>query len=359
MSNAARTIPAKSKIFRGHYKKFPALDGNKSKTNSKPNKKPVPKDVDILVIKHKHENSAAKVSPDNNKSNNFENEETWMGKFNDTDAGKHRQNPLAVNKMRHSNGKKQGILNETSTESNKQTIKIMNVQQYTNFMEERHHILELNEKYEKRIAELEQEVARVLGEFTKLYEDNERLRRKMDTGKEPLLEPYSRVFEDRKILREAEGGYKKRIIRLEKEIIEKQQESDKFQDKLKSLQAKFKPTSQAEEKDRITRDKRSKAEIKKLRTENEALKDSLQTLESSKDKEVIKRVQKENDSLRNLIKKLELEISRKPGKIVKSTGTKKDIRNVPKDNEQHTVKFQDRPFKFDYEYLLPDSQIYD
>ncbi|XP_060592248.1 DNA ligase 1-like [Ruditapes philippinarum] len=352
MSNAASTIPAKSKVFRAKFNKIPSLEDNKLKTQPKSKRKPIPKDVDVLVIKHKHEEN--NTSHDKHESNNFEDEKTWMEKSKDLESGKVKKNQIALSNLRQKNVKKQTL--ENGAESNKPTIKIMNVQQYEGFMDERAHLLELNEKYEKRIAELEQEVERVLGEFTKLYEDNERLRRKMDTGNDPLLEPYSRVFEDRRILREAEGGYKKRIIRLEKEIIEKQNESDKFQDKLKALQEKFKPTSQAEEKDRITKEKRSKAELKKLRTENESLKHTLREFENSNEREAVKKVQAENDTLKKVIKKLEHQIARKN---VKSMGLTKDFKSIPKGNKQQHVNFEERPVKFDYEYLLPDSQVYD
>lgn len=204
--------------------------------------------------------------------------------------------------------------------------------------------------------DLEQEVSRIMGEFTKLYEDNEKLRRKMDTGKDPLLEPYSRVFEDRKILREAEHGYKSRIIRLEKEIMEKQRDCEKLQDKVKALQAKLKPTDEAEYKGRKTTEKKLQAELKKVKTENETLKINVNELEKMSYKPDILKIKYENDALRSIIKKLEFQLSQNESK--NHNHRKEDVK--PKHRSKpYQVIFDEKPIVFDYEYLLPDSQVYD
>ncbi|XP_045211711.2 DNA ligase 1-like [Mercenaria mercenaria] len=359
MSNAASTVPAKRNVYRAKTTKIPSLDDYKSKKETKSKKKLMTKNADILIVKHK-ENKNKHASHDG--YNHIDDEETWMMKAKDTlESGIDKIDPSAMGNTTQRKGMKQTAGNNRS-ESNKPSIKIMHIQHYEQSMEERKHILELNEKYEKRIAELEEETARVLGEFAQLYEDNEKLRRKMDTGNDPLLEPYSRVFEDRKILRQAESGYKKRIIRLEQEIIEKQNESNKFQDKVKSLQAKITPTTQAEEKERKTKTLKVQEELRKLKAENEKLKNNIRELETLNNKSEVKRLKAENVTLRDTIKKLELQISskidntvnrtNKPDNTIKGTGTRMDVKKQPKESKPYKIKF-------DYEYLLPDSQEYD
>lgn len=355
MSSAASTIPAKRNVFRTKLNKInniPSLE-DKPKREHKAKKQHKRGKADVLVVKHKD------TQRDGLEHAHFENEETWMGKTKN--GWQLRPDKLGAEIRENVKHRKIGQLNlgdNLPGESNKPTIKIMNVEHYDNFIEERRQLLELNEKSEKRIKDLEQEVARIMGEFTKLYEDNEKLRRKMDTGKDPLLEPYSRVFEDRKILREAEHGYKSRIIRFEKEMLDKQRECEKLQDKVKTLQSKLKPTDKAEYKGKETTEKKLQAELRKIKAENETLKININDLEKMNNKPNILKIKYENDALRSIIKKLEFQLLQNGVIENKNHNQRKEDAKPKHRSKPHQVIFDDKPIVFDYEYLLPDSQVY-
>lgn len=355
MSNAAATIPAKRNVVFRTTKtsKIPSLDDTKDKVKPGPKarKRSPKRNADVLVVNHRGDSNQC----------HFEDEETWMGKTKTVlESGLRKLDTVSTRGTQHRHGVKPVDIKVLPGESKKPTIKIMNVQKYEEIMEERKQILKENESYAERVADLEVEITRVLIEFGQLYEDNEKLRRKMDTGKDPLLEPYSRVFEDRKILREAEGGYKKRIVRLQQEIIDKQNECDKFQDEAKKLRDKIRPTTMAEEKEKRLKEVKVQTQLKKLKTENETLKSAIKDLESINNKAELKKLKIENETLTNASKKLKH--SSKPLNEAKTPTSNKNDRSkalIPKGTKVNKDLLEERPYYFDYELLLPDSQVYD
>lgn len=382
MSNAAATVPAKRPHFRTKATKIPTLYDKTSKPKSKTTKKATTHEADILVVKHTPiQHSAEHVKSGMDQE---EDVDTWMKRTKhilQSGIDKLEPSPKAGLKNKAKMNVKMG--QEEPDGTKKPTIKILHVQHYDQLMEERKLLEEMNLKYEKRIEELEIETARVMAEFGKLYEDNEKLRRKMDTGKDPLLEPYSRVFEDRRILREAESGYKKRIERLEQEIREKQDICDNYRDEIKVLREKVKPTSKAEEKARQMKEAKLNIEIKRLKAENESLRSSLLISGNIRDnvgststtpRSIVSRKsslpttitpegrksqsEKSNQTKRDqdFGKRLKSEIKQTKPKAIKRSSSENNALNSDKVNR---VSFEEVPQIFDYMLLLPDSQVYD
>ncbi|KAL4239521.1 hypothetical protein ACF0H5_000335 [Mactra antiquata] len=363
MSNAAATIPARRSQFNAKTMRIPALkNDNDTKSKKGVMKQMKPNNADILVVTHNHSNK-----------NNNTNEEGYHRHFDDdqeTLMAKQKVTPQSKPSPRSIPHASNGKLSTSSSGKNQQgdkksTIKILHVQQYENLMSEREELQTQNEKYAERVTELEKEVARVLGEFSQLYEDYERLSRKMDTGKEPLIEPYSRVFEDRSILRAAEGGYKKRILRLETEVNEKQADYDKLQNEVKRLKEKLKPDTEKIIKGLKQKEAKMEKEVTKLQKDNHDLKSKVEDLEAQlkpsekgreKEKEKATYTHKKPNIMpirHEKVKKVKLtDLENGPISVRSKSSKDKPLEN--KTIEKPEVKRE----KFYYEYLLPDSLEY-
>lgn len=145
MSSAASTIPAKRNVFRTKLNKIPSLE-DKPKKEHKAKKQHKRGNADVLVVKHKD------TQREGLEHAHFENEETWMGKTNDgLQLGPDKHGPVIKENLKYRRGVQLNVGNNLPEESNKPTIKIMNVEHYDNFMEERRQLLELNKKSEKEL----------------------------------------------------------------------------------------------------------------------------------------------------------------------------------------------------------------
>lgn len=91
---------------------------------------------------------------------------------------------------------------------------------YEAVLAERDALLENDGAYRRRIQQLEEENARILLDYDGMYKENNNLRDKLEKGDDNHIESYQRVYEDRKVLREAETAYKRRINQLEQEAKE-------------------------------------------------------------------------------------------------------------------------------------------
>lgn len=86
---------------------------------------------------------------------------------------------------------------------------------YEALIAERDALFESEGAYRRRAEQLEEENARILLDYDSIYKENNILRDKLDRGEDTHIESYQRVYDDRKILREAETAYKRRINQLE------------------------------------------------------------------------------------------------------------------------------------------------
>ena len=74
------------------------------------------------------------------------------------------------------------------------------------------------DEYKGKLKKLEREKKELMKQINTLYNENKSLRRTLESLDEPGLDSYSQIVEDRKLLRNAEDNYKKRIAKLEKEL---------------------------------------------------------------------------------------------------------------------------------------------
>ena len=203
--------------------------------------------------------------------------------------------------------------------------------------EDKQELRDENVLLKKRDEELEAEIVKVVTEFDVLSAENERLRQQLDISSKPRSETYSRVFEDRDILREAEVVYKRRITRLEQELIESNERNEKLADELKSSKEKFQKLKEQNNKGAITK---LNSEKKTLETEVEKLTTKIKQLEEHKCSPEQKTEPKKkaiNRAYRNQMVKVSL----KPNKV----------------QDSYREQFIQRNARFEYEYRLPDSNI--
>ena len=95
----------------------------------------------------------------------------------------------------------------------------------------------LNE-YKVKIKRLETEKNGMLKQINALYSENKSLKLTLESMDESGLDSYRQVLEDRKVLREAEDNYKKRIAKLEKEIKEMQKAIESINEENRKLKEK-------------------------------------------------------------------------------------------------------------------------
>jgi len=124
------------------------------------------------------------------------------------------------------------------TETGKVTITTTNTLETV--AAERNNLLESDAAYKRRIKELETENTKILLDYESIFNENASLREKMDPDGEDHIEPYQRIYQDRKILREAEAAYKRRIAQLEKDSRQITQNFDSLFAENKLLQIKAK-----------------------------------------------------------------------------------------------------------------------
>ena len=75
----------------------------------------------------------------------------------------------------------------------------------------------LNE-YKIRIKKVEKEKKELQKQINALYGENKSLRMSIDSADQPGIDSYRQVLQDRSLLRDAEDNYKKRIVKLEKDL---------------------------------------------------------------------------------------------------------------------------------------------
>ena len=71
------------------------------------------------------------------------------------------------------------------------------------------------DEYKGKLKKLEREKKELMKQINTLYNENKSLRRTLESLDEPGLDTYSQIAENRKLLRNAEDNYKKRIAKLE------------------------------------------------------------------------------------------------------------------------------------------------
>ena len=74
------------------------------------------------------------------------------------------------------------------------------------------------DEYKGKLKKLEREKKELMKQINALHNENKSLRRTLESLDEPGSDSYSQIVEDRKLLRNAEDNYKKRIAKLEKEL---------------------------------------------------------------------------------------------------------------------------------------------
>lgn len=92
----------------------------------------------------------------------------------------------------------------------------------------------LNE-YRTRSKKLEANNKEMQKQIDTLYSENKLLRMSADRADQPGIDSYRQIQEDRKVLREAEADYKKRIAKLEKEVKDTKISSQNLADENKKL----------------------------------------------------------------------------------------------------------------------------
>ena len=86
---------------------------------------------------------------------------------------------------------------------------------YESLIAERDALLETEGAYKRRIQQLEEENTQILLDYDGMYKENNILRDKLDKGEDNHVESYQRIHDDRKVMRETETAYKRRINQLE------------------------------------------------------------------------------------------------------------------------------------------------
>lgn len=289
--------------------------------------------------------------PSQVKKTATDNDESWMGRAQ-------RVMQSALNKIEpkstmHSTTASNTKKLNSRPDPGKQTIKIMSIPHYEQMEEEKVRIREENVSLRSRITELEEEITKIVSEFETLYADNEKLRKKLDTGSKPLLEPYSRVFEDRDMLREAELGYKKRISKLEHELRGSNERCDKLEENLKSSKAKIQKMKEKEGDNKAAILKLA-GEKKDLEIENGKLKAKITEMEGEKDAERCLSQQQGSLNANSTVSVRSKDSHRAPRrKLTRIYSVTKELPN------SYREQFLLRQNRFDYEYNLPDSDFPD
>ena len=268
MSSAAATVPAKHNIY---AKNLPKKTGIPVRQKASP-------EHEVTSPRHKHVTNKAHLSGKETSAPKSTNVHRHQGPH-------HYQHPhynqKGTFKTTH-NHRLNAAKNTNSTKSPLQYIKDTSSKDLSNaepaeIMEEYSKLKELNFVQTCRINELEQETEKMMTEFKDVFEENADLKKKIDVGKITRPEPYSRVFEDRKILREAEAGYKKRIARFEQEQADTKQQIDKLEIDLKAAKDKLVKYKEIPGQEKLI-DVLTK-QIKALKTENQLLKSDMLAVE--------------------------------------------------------------------------------
>ncbi|KAH3872027.1 hypothetical protein DPMN_035240 [Dreissena polymorpha] len=259
MSNAASTIPGKPNLY--HNNKSKSKEDVKNLQNGKAaqnNPTDVNKEEINPKLVHKTKQHGANGKNTTPKVN--ANGKSWMEK---------NSSKLSNEAKPSKNMKPDFRWMPKPLASDPNQIKILSIPEYQAMTKEIETLRERCFNDGGKISELEKQQSKLLGEFDALYEENAMLRKKLDTGNEPIAEPYGRVFEDRKILRESELGYKKRINRLEQEHKEARKEVEKLTNELKAIRAKQSGKAETPGKESIIY--HLNTQIQKLRNDNQKL----------------------------------------------------------------------------------------
>lgn len=166
---------------------------------------------------------------------------------------------------------------------------------------ERDALLESEGAYRRRIQQLEEDHSRILLDYDGLYKENNILRDKLDKGDDKHVESYQRIYDDRKILREAETAYKRRINQLESDA----------KDMLKNFESLYSENKVLREKARKLEDRLNVIDrlddIKKIHELEKKLKLLEQTVRTMgyERQDLVK----ENNEIENQMYKLREEIS--------------------------------------------------
>lgn len=347
MSSAAVTAPGNKNSYvskRGAVKvpkeeKATTITKNLSKTVEKPKASPRYKyGKDETALKSK-----LKTKPDH--------EETWMGRSQKVLQSATDKLNTDFAGITHQNRQRTIPENDQYQRSEKQTINGLSMSQIDEIIKDRHKLKDENALLKNRVSELESELANVVMEFRLMFSEHEKLRIKLDTGSEHKLEPYSRVFEDRDILREAETGYKRRISRLEQEVNDYNKQFENLTEELKIMKTKF----QKVKDHKVTITKLS-GERSRLETELDELKTKIKTLEEHKcpnDTDIPNQENKSSD-LKQTTTPRRKTLPRAP--LIKvSLRRRTDVRRL----DSYSDRFKHKNGLFEYEYRLPDADIAD
>lgn len=181
----------------------------------------------------------------------------------------HKEEKLKKEEYNRFMNVKKKKLSMTEVNGNKVAV-ITTTKKYDEMMEEHVQLYAAHNSYKKQIKKLESENDQMLQNFNSLYEENKRLREKMDCGGQPVVESYTRVYDDRRILREAEDKYKVRITHLEHDMQEQVKLIEKLNDELEK--SKVKPIDVQDQLNARAKAAQLNTEIRKLKTDNNNLK---------------------------------------------------------------------------------------
>ncbi|XP_052787242.1 uncharacterized protein LOC128222306 isoform X1 [Mya arenaria] len=281
-------------------------------------------------------------------------EESWMAKTEKVlNAG---MKPIdAAQKLQLE--QKYAAMSSNASVGDNPEVKIIPIPEYKGMIEDLTRLREINVAHTNQIKELELETRKVLGEFGGLYEENAKLRNKLDTGGEPFAESYRRIFDDRKTLREAEAGYKKRIIRFEQEVVDAKKKIAKLEHDIQATKTRLEKYKKITSKDKVL-DALNK-QIKDLKDENKGLKAELKLLVQA-----ATRAPRKQNSVSLAESKPGTKTRRKfldQGKAKidckKESHISKTKHGDSKEVDTEVNRYHDHGYYFDYRNGLPDTDI--